>query len=123
MEIRDRQISPNTDSASFRMSFVDTDVKRQLVKTYAHMFYIVGAKAEETFTKEDLLTILQGLSQDIAATVGGKYAQDLSLWGFSLAIRRGYITQVAPGMNLYRLSEKIVTESINKARKREGCYF
>lgn len=123
MEIRDRQISPNTDSASFRMSFVDTDVKRQLVKTYAHMFYIVGAKAEETFTKEDLLTILQGLSQDIAATVGGKYAQDLSLWGFSLAIRRGYITQVATGINLFRLSEKIVTEAINKARKREGCFF
>lgn len=123
MEIRDRQISPNTDSASFRMSFVDTDVKRQLVKTYAHMFYIVGAKAEETFSKEDLLSILQGLSQDISATVGGKYAKDLAEWGFNLAIRRGYITQVAPGMNLYRLSEKIVTESINKARKREGCFF
>lgn len=123
MEIRDRQISPNTDSASFRMSFVDTDVKRQLVKTYAHMFYIVGAKAEETFSKEDLLSILQGLSQDISATVGGKYAKDLAEWGFNLAIRRGYITQVAPGMNLYRLSEKIVTEAVNKARKREGCFF
>lgn len=123
MEIRDRQISPNTDSASFRMSFVDTDVKRQLVKTYAHMFYIVGAKAEETFTKEDLLTILQGLSQDLSSTVNGKYGKDLSEWGFNLAIRRGYITQVAPGMNLYRLSEKIVSEAISKARKREGCYF
>lgn len=123
MEIRDRQISPTTDSASFRMSFVDTDIRRLLVKTYAHMFYIVGAKAEETFTKEDLLTILQGLSQDIAATVGGKYCRDLSEWGLNLAIRRGYITQVAPGMNLYRLSEKIVTESINRARKREGCFF
>lgn len=123
MEIRDRQISPHTDSASFRMSFVDTDVKRQLVKTYATMFYCVGSKAEETFSKEDLLSILQGLSQDIAATVGGKYAKDLAEWGFNLAIRRGYITQVAPGINLFRLSEKIVTEAISKARKREGCFF
>lgn len=123
MEIRDRQISPTTDSASFRMSFVDTDIRRLLVKTYCNMFFVVGTKAEETFSKEELLTILQGLSQDISATVGGKYAKDLAEWGFNLAIRRGYITQVAPGMNLYRLSEKIVTESINKARKREGCYF
>ncbi len=123
MEIRDRQISPTTDSASFRMSFVDTDIRRLLVKTYAHMFYIVGMKAEETFSREDILNILQGLSQDISATVGGKYAKDLAEWGFNLAIRRGYITQVAPGMNLYRLSEKIVTEAINKARKREGCFF
>lgn len=123
MEIRDRQISPNTDSASFRMSFVDTDVKRLLVKTYATMFYCVGSKAEETFTREDLLSILQGLSQDLSSTVGGKYCRDLSEWGLNLAIRRGYITQVAAGMNLYRLSEKIVTEAISKARKREGCYF
>ena len=123
MEIRDRQISPHTDSASFRMSFVDTDVKRLLVNTYSRMFYIVGDKSEETFTREDLLTILQELSQDIAATVGGKYAKDLAEWGLNLAIRRGYITQVAPGMNLFRLSEKIVTEAISKARKREGCFF
>ena len=123
MEIRDRQISPHTDSASFRMSFVDTDVKRLLVNTYSKMFYIVGDKSEETFTREDLLTILQGLSQDLSSTVGGKYCRDLSEWGLNLAIRRGYITQVAPGMNLFRLSGKIVTESINKARKREGCYF
>ena len=93
------------------------------MKTYCNMFFVVGTKAEETFSKEDLLTILQGLSQDISATVGGKYAKDLAEWGFNLAIRRGYITQVAPGMNLYRLSEKIVTEAINKARKREGCFF
>ena len=123
MEIRDRQISPHTDSASFRMSFVDTDVKRLLVNTYSKMFYIVGDKSEETFTREDLLTILQGLSQDLSSTVGGKYCRDLSEWGLNLAIRRGYITQVAPGMNLYRLSEKIVSEAINKARKREGCFF
>ena len=123
MEIRDRQISPTTDSASFRMSFVDTDVKRLLVNTYSKMFYIVGDKSEETFTREDLLTILQGLSQDLSSTVGGKYCRDLSEWGLNLAIRRGYITQVAPGMNLYRLSEKIVSEAINKARKREGCFF
>lgn len=123
MEIRDRQISPNTDSASFRMSFVDTDVKRLLVNTYSKMFYIVGDKSEETFTKEDLFTILQELSPDLSLTVGGKYARDLAEWGFNLAIRRGYITQVAPGMNLFRLSEKLVTEAISKARKREGCYF
>ena len=123
MEIRDRQISPNTDSASFRMSFVDTDVKRLLVKTYSNMFFVVGTKAEETFTKEDLLFTLGNLSQDLSSTVSGKYSKDLSEWGFNLAIRRGYITQVAPGMNLYRLSEKIVSEAISKARKREGCYF
>ena len=123
MEIRDRQISPNTDSASFRMSFVDTDVKRLLVNTYSKMFYIVGDKSEENFTREDLLTILQELSPDLSLTVGGKYAKDLAEWGFNLAVRRGYVTQVAPGMNLFRLSEKIVTEAINKARKREGCYF
>ena len=123
MEIRDRQISPHTDSASFRMSFVDTDVKRLLVNTYSRMFYIVGDKSEETFTREDLLTILQELSQDLSSTVGGKYCRDLSEWGFNLAIRRGYVTQVAPGINLFRLSEKIVTEAISKARKREGCYF
>ena len=105
------------------MSFVDTDVKRLLVKTYATMFYCVGSKAEEAFTKEDLINTLCGLSQDLSATVSGKYASDLAEWGFNLAIRRGYITQVAPGMNLFRLSEKIVTEAINKARKREGCYF
>ena len=105
------------------MSFVDTDVKRLLVNTYSKMFYIVGDKSEETFTKEDLFTILQELSPDLSLTVGGKYAKELSEWGFNLAIRRGYITQVAPGMNLYRLSKKIVTEAINKARKREGCFF
>lgn len=123
MEIRDRQISPNTDSASFRMSFVDTDIKRLLVKTYSNMFFVVGTKAEEAYTKEDLLAILQGLSQDLSSTVNGKYGKDLSEWGFNLAIRRGYITQVAPGMNLFRLSERIVSEAINKARKKEGCYF
>lgn len=123
MEIRDRQISPTTDSASFRMSFVDTDVRRLLVKTYSNMFFVVGTKAEEAFTKEDLLAILQGLSQDLSSTVNGKYGKDLSEWAFNLAIRRGYITQIAPGMNLFRLSEKIVSEAISKARKREGCYF
>lgn len=123
MEIRDRQISPTTDSASFRMSFVDTDIKRLLVKTYSNMFLVVGTKAEETYTKEDLLFTFGNLSQDLSLTVGGKYATDLAEWGFNLAIRRGYITQVAPGMNLYRLSEKIVSEAISKARKREGCYF
>ena len=87
------------------------------------MFFVVGTKAEETFSKEDLLTILQGLSQDLSSTVAGKYAKELSEWGFNLAIRRGYITQVAPGVNLFRLSEKIVTEAVNRARKREGCYF
>ena len=123
MEIRDRQISPNTDSASFRMSFVDTDVKRLLVKTYSNMFFVVGTKAEETYTKEDLLFTFGNLSQDLSSTVSGKYSKDLSEWGFNLAIRRGYITQIAPGMNLFRLSEKIVSEAISKARKREGCYF
>lgn len=123
MEIRDRQISPTTDSASFRMSFVDTDVKRLLVKTYSNMFMVVGTKAEEAFTKEDLLFTFGNLSQDLSTSVGGKYSRDLSEWGFNLAVRRGYITQVAPGMNLFRLSEKIVSEAISKARKREGCYF
>ena len=123
MEIRDRQISPTTDSASFRMSFVDTDVRRLLVKTYSNMFFVVGTKAEETYTKEDLLFTFGNLSQDLSSTVSGKYSKDLSEWGFNLAIRRGYITQIAPGMNLFRLSEKIVSEAISKARKREGCYF
>ena len=123
MEIRDRQISPTTDSASFRMSFVDTDVKRLLVKTYSNMFFVVGTKAEETYTKEDLLFTFGNLSQDLSSTVNGKYGKDLAEWGFNLAIRRGYITQVAPGMNLYRLSEMIVSEGISRARKREGCYF
>lgn len=123
MEIRDRQISPTTDSASFRMSFVDTDIKRLLVKTYSNMFMVVGTKAEEAFTKEDLLFTFGNLSQDLSSTVAGKYSKDLSEWAFNLAIRRGYITQIAPGMNLFRLSEKIVSEGISKARKREGCYF
>ena len=105
------------------MSFVDTDIKRLLVKTYSNMFFVVGTKAEEAFTKEDLLFTLGNLSQDLSSTVSGKYSKDLSEWGFNLAIRRGYITQVAPGMNLYRLSEKIVSEAISKARKREGCFF
>ena len=93
------------------------------MKTYCNMFFVVGTKAEEAYTKEDLFAILQGQSQDLSSTVSGKYAKDLSEWGFNLAVRRGYITQVAPGMNLFRLSEKIVSEGISKARKREGCYF
>lgn len=118
MEIRNRKITGNADTATFQILYNDTDVRRALAKMYEVYYYTLGIQAQETFSKEELLNCLEGISQDLRT----KYAQDLALWGFNLAVRRGYITQVAPGMNLYRISEKIASEGIELARKRGTPY-
>ena len=118
MEIRNRRITGNADTATFQVTYNDTDVRRQLVKMYSLCYYTIGTQAQEAFTKEDLLHCFEGISQDLRT----KYAQDLALWGFSLAQRRGYICQVAPSVNLYRISEKIASEGIELARKRGTSY-
>ena len=85
---------------------------------YSLCYYTIGTQTQEAFTKEDLLHCFEGISQDLRT----KYAQDLALWGFSLAQRRGYICQVAPSVNLYRISEKFASEGIELARKRGTSY-
>ena len=114
MEIRNRKITGASDTATFQILYNDLDVKRALAKMFAVQYYALGKQADEAFTKEDLIHCFEGISQDLRQ----KYATDLALWGFSLAIRRGYICQVAPSMNLYRISEKIASEGIEMARKR-----
>lgn len=118
MEIRNRKITGNADTATFQILFNDLDVRRALAKMYEIHYYTLGTQAQEAFTKEDLLHCLEGISNDLRQ----KYASDLAEWGFNLAVRRGYITQVAPGMNLYRISEKIASEGVELARKRGTPY-
>ena len=118
MEIRNRKITGAADTATFQILYNDLDVKRALAKMFAVYYYALGTQAQETFTKEELLNCLEGISQDLRQ----KYATDLALWGFSLAQRRGYICQVTPSMNLYRISEKIISEGIDLARKRGTSY-
>ena len=114
MEIRNRKITGAADTATFQILYNDTDVRRALAKMYGVYYYILGMQAQEAFTKEELLNCLEGISQDLRQ----KYAADLAEWGFSLAQRRGYICQVAPSVNLYRISEKIVSSGVELARKR-----
>ena len=118
MEIRNRKITGNADTATFQILYNDLDVKRALAKMFAVYYYALGTQAQEAFTKEELLNCLEGISNDLRQ----KYSTDLAEWGFNLAIRRGYITQVAPSMNLYRISEKIASEGIDLARKRGTPY-
>ena len=114
MEIRNRKITGASDTATFQILFNDLDVRRALAKMFAVHYYALGTQADEAFTKEDLIHCFEGISQDLRT----KYAQDLALWGFSLAQRRGYICQVAPSVNLYRISEKVIAEGVEMARKR-----
>ena len=114
MEIRNRKITGNADTATFQILYNDLDVKRALAKMFAVQYYALGKQADEAFTKEDLIHCFEGISNDLRQ----KYATDLALWGFSLAQRRGYICQVAPSCNLYRISEKVVSAGIEMARKR-----
>ena len=118
MEIRNRKITGAADTATFQILYNDLDVKRALSKMFAVHYYALGTQAQEAFTKEDLLHCFEGISQDLRQ----KYATDLAEWGFSLAQRRGYISQVAPSVNLYRISEKIVAEGVDLARKRGTPY-
>ena len=118
MEIRNRKITGNADTATFQILYNDTDVRRALAKMFAVHYYALGTQAQEAFTKEDLLHCFEGISQDLRQ----KYATDLALWGFSLAQRRGYICQVSPSVNLYRISEKIASEGVELARKRGTPY-
>lgn len=118
MEIRNRKITGNADTATFQILYNDLDVKRALAKMFAVHYYALGTQAQEAFTKEDLLHCLEGISQDLRQ----KYATDLAEWGFSLAQRRGFICQVAPSVNLYRISEKVVAEGVEMARKRGTPY-
>ena len=118
MEIRNRKITGNADTATFQILYNDLDVKRALAKMYEVYYYTLGIQAQETFTKEELLNCFEGISNDLRQ----KYASDLALWGFALAQRRGYISQVAPSVNLYRISEKIISEGVELARKRGTPY-
>lgn len=118
MEIRNRKLSGAADTATFQILYNDLDVKRALSKMFAVHYYALGTQAQEAFTKEELLNCLEGISQDLRQ----KYASDLALWGFSLAQRRGYISQVAPSCNLYRISEKIISQGMEMARKRGTPY-
>lgn len=118
MEIRNRKITGAADTATFQILYNDLDVKRALAKMYEVYYYTLGIQAQETFTKEELLNCLEGISQDLRQ----KYATDLALWGFALSQRRGYISQVAPSVNLYRISEKIISEGVELARKRGTPY-
>lgn len=118
MEIRNRRITGAADTATFQILYNDLDVKRSLAKMFAVHYYALGTQAQEAFTKEDLLHCFEGISNDLRQ----KYATDLAEWGFSLAQRRGYICQVAPSVNLYRISEKIASEGIGMARKRGTPY-
>ena len=118
MEIRNRRITGAADTATFQILYNDLDVKRALAKMFAVHYYALGTQAQEAFTKEDLLHCFEGISQDLRQ----KYASDLAEWGFSLAQRRGYICQVAPSVNLYRISEKIISQGMEMAQKRGTPY-
>lgn len=122
MEIRNRRLYEDSDSASFQMSFTEIDVRKALVNCYATQFYCVGTKSQEYYTREDVEYIMQNISVDLRNTLSGKYAKDLAVWAFRLAERKGFIVPVSPGSNMYLLSEKIKYDAVCKA-KREGCYF
>lgn len=122
MEIRNRRLYEDSDSASFQMSFTEIDVRKALVNNYATQYYCVGTKSQEYYTREDIEYILTNISIDLKNTVGGKYSRDLALWAFRLAERKGFIVPVSSGSNMYLLSEKIKEEAIGQAR-REGCTF
>lgn len=122
MEIRNRRLYEDSDSASFQMSFTEIDVRKALVNCYATQFYCIGDKSQEYYTREDVECIMQNISVDLRNTVGGKYSRDLAVWAFRLAERKGFIIPVSSGSNLYQLSEKIKTDAVGQAR-REGCYF
>ena len=122
MEIRNRRLYEDSDSASFQMSFTEVDVRKALVNCYATQYYCVGTKSQEYYTQDDILCIMQNISVDLKNTVGGKYSRDLAVWAFRLAERKGFIVPVSSGSNLYQLSEKIKSDAVGQAR-REGCYF
>lgn len=122
MEIRNRRLYEDSDSASFQMSFTEVDVRKALVNCYATQFYCIGAKSQEYYTQDDILCIMQNISVDLKNTVGGKYSRDLAVWAFRLAERKGFIFPVSPGSNMYQLSEKIKIDAIGQAR-REGSTF
>lgn len=122
MEIRNRRLYEDSDSASFQMSFTEVDVRKALVNCYATQYYCVGTKSQEYYTQDDILCIMQNISVDLKNTVGGKYSRDLAVWAFRLAERKGFIFPVSSGSNLYQFAEKIKIDAVGQAR-REGCYF
>ena len=122
MEIRNRRLYEDSDSASFQMSFTEIDVRKVLVNNYATQYFCVGTKSQEYYTREDIEYILTNISIDLKNTVGGKYSRDLALWAFRLAERKGFIVPVSAGSNMYLLSEKIKEEAIGQAR-RAGTFF
>ena len=122
MEIRNRRLYEDSDSASFQMSFTEVDVRRALVNNYAVQYYCVGTKAQEYYTREDIEYILSNISIDLKNSVGGKYSRDLALWAFRLAERKGFVIPVSSGSNLYQLSEKLKNDAVGQAR-REGSTF
>ena len=122
MEIRNRKLYEDSDSASFQMSFTEVDVRKALVNCYATQFYCIGTKSQEYYTQDDILCIMQNISVDLKNTVGGKYSRDLAVWAFRLAERKGFVIPVSSGSNLYQFAEKIKIDAVGQAR-REGCYF
>lgn len=122
MEIRNRRLYEDSDSASFQMSFTEVDVRKALVNCYATQFYCIGSKAQEYYTREDIEYVLSNISVDLKNTVGGKYSRDLAVWAFRLAERKGFIFPVSSGSNLYQLAEKIKIDAVGQAR-REGSTF
>lgn len=122
MEIRNRRLYEDSDSASFQMSFTEVDVRKALVNCYATQFYCIGAKSQEYYTQDDILCIMQNISVDLKNTVGGKYSRDLAVWAFRLAERKGFIFPVSPGSNMYQFAEKIKSDAVCQARK-EGSTF
>ena len=122
MEIRNRRLYEDSDSASFQMSFTEVDVRRALVNNYATQYYCVGTKAQEYYTREDIEYVLSSISVDLRNSVGGKYAKDLAVWAFRLAERKGFVIPVSSGSNLYQLAEKIKIDAVGQAR-REGSTF
>ena len=122
MEIRNRRLYEDSDSASFQMSFTEVDVRKALVNCYATQFYCIGTKSQEYYTREDIEYIMQNISVDLRKTVGGKYSKDLAVWAFRLAERNGFLIPVSSGSNMYLLSEKIKSDAVGQAR-REGSTF
>lgn len=122
MEIRNRRLYEDSDSASFQMSFTEIDVRRCLVNNYATQFYCIGDKSQEYYTRDDILCIMQNISVDLKNTVGGKYSRDLGVWAFRLAERKGFIVPVSSGSNMYQFAEKIKIDAVGQAR-REGSTF
>ena len=112
MEIRNRRLYEDTDSASFQMSFTEVDVRRALVNNYAVQYYCVGSKAQEYYTREDIEYVLSNISIDLKNSVGGKYSRDLAVWAFRLAERKGFVIPVSSGSNMYKKKKKIKIDAI-----------